>query len=219
MAVLTFRYRLYPTRAQEVKLFEWLESLRLLYNFALAERRDAYNTQKRTIAVYEQKRSLPDLKKRFLRYTDIHSQVLQDTLFRLDKAFKRFFAGSGYPRFKGDGRFRSFTYPQATAFCVLPCGKKIRLGRIGNVKITFHRPLNGVPKTATVTHYRSGKWYVSIRCEVPDVLVRDASLTGFDLGLKNYLTSSNGAVTKPLKALRSSEQRLQSEQRRLSRKK
>lgn len=219
MAVITFKYRLYPTRTQEAKLSEWLESLRLLYNFALAERRDAYKAQKRSVSVYKQKRSLPDLKKRFVRYADIHSQVVQDALFRLDRAFKRFFVGSGYPRFKGEGRFRSFTYPQATAFRVLSCGKRVRLARIGNVKMRYHRPIKGTPKTATITHYRSGKWYVSICCEVPNVPVRDAPLTGFDLGLRNYLTSSDGTVTKPLRALKGTERKLRREQKRLSRKK
>ncbi|MGH3086480.1 MAG: RNA-guided endonuclease InsQ/TnpB family protein, partial [Rubrobacteraceae bacterium] len=116
---LSYRYRLYPTASQEAKLEEWLESLRLLYNFALAERRDAREAEKRSVSVYQQKRSLPSLKQRFERYAGIHSQVLQDALFRLDKAFKRFFEGSGYPRFKAKERYRSFTYPQAPAFRVL----------------------------------------------------------------------------------------------------
>jgi putative transposase len=118
MVTFAYRYRLYPTRTQEAKLSGWLESLRLVYNFALAERREAYKTEKRSLSVYEQKRALPDLKKRFSRYAGINSQVLQDTLFRLVRAFRRFFARGGYPRFKGEGRYRSFTYPQATAFQV-----------------------------------------------------------------------------------------------------
>ncbi len=102
---LTYRYRLYPTSSQKSKMEEWLESLRQLYNFALTERRDTYKAQERSISVYEQKRALPKLKKRSKRYASIHSQVLQDVLFRLDKAFGRFFAGGGYPRFKACGRY------------------------------------------------------------------------------------------------------------------
>jgi putative transposase len=198
---------------------EWLESLRLLYNFALAERRDTYKAQARSVSVYQQKRDLPKLKQRFERYAGIHSQVLQDALFRLDKAFKRFFAGGGYPRFKARERYRSFTYPQAPAFQVLEGGKKIRLSGIGNVPIRCHRSLEGKPKTATVTRYPSGKWYVCISCEVADVPIRDAPLSGFDLGLKNYLTSSDGTTTEPLRALKQGEKKLKREQRKLSRKK
>ncbi len=214
---LTFRYRLYPTKTQEARLNEWLESLRPLYNFALAERRDTYREEKRSVSVYEQKRALPNLKRRFSRYAGVHSQVLQDALFRLDKAFKRFFEGKGYPRFKVRERYRSFTYPQSDAFRILEGGKKIRFSKTGNVKLRYHRPLEGTPKTATVTRYPSGKWYVSICCELPDVPVEDASLTGFDLGLTNYLTSSDGKVTKPLKGLEEAERKLRKEQRRLCR--
>jgi putative transposase len=220
MATFAYRYRLYPTRTQEAKLSGWLESLRLVYNFALAERREAYKTEKRSLCVYEQKRALPDLKKRFSRYTGINSQVLQDTLFRLDRAFRRFFAGGGHPRFKGEDRYRSFTYPQATAFRISGKGNKIRLSSIGHVRSRYHRPLEGTPKTATVTRYPSGRWYVCISCRVPDVPAReDASLTGFDLGLTNFLTSSDGMITRPLRSLKRAERRLQREQRRLSRKK
>lgn len=220
MVTFAYRYRLYPTRVQEAKLSGWLESLRLVYNFALAERRDAYKTEKRSVSVYEQKRALPDLKKRFSRYAGMNTQVLQDTLFRLDRAFRRFFAGGGYPRFKGEGRYRSFTYPQATAFRVSDNGNKVRLSGIGYVRIRHHRPLEGTPKTATVTRYPSGKWYVCISCEVPDVPVREnASLTGFDLGLTNFLTSSDGTITGPLRSLKRAEKKLRQEQRKLSRKK
>jgi hypothetical protein len=75
MVTFAYRYRLYPTRTQEVKLCGWLESLRLVYNFALAERREAYKTEKRSLSVYEQKRALPDLKKRFSRYAGINSDA------------------------------------------------------------------------------------------------------------------------------------------------
>lgn len=219
MSILTYRYRLYPREAQETRLREWLESLRLLYNFALAERRDAYQSERRAVSAYEQNRALPNLKRRFSRYAEIHSQVLQDAHFRLDKAFARFFKGGGYPRFKGESRYRSFTYPQATAFRILPGSKKIRLSGIGQVPIRYHRPLAGTLKTATIVCYPSGKWYVCISCEVLDVPIRDASLTGFDLGLKNYLTSSDGAVAEPLRALKNAKKKLRREQRRLSRRK
>lgn len=198
---------------------KWLESLRLLYNFALTERRDAYKAEKRSVSVYEQKRGLPELRKKFESYAKIHSQVLQDALFRLDKAFKRFFAGCGYPRFKARERYRSFTYPQSPAFGILEGAKKVRLSGIGNVRLRYHRALSGVPKTATVIRYPSGKWYVCICCEAADVPVRDAPLTGFDLGLASYLVSSDGMVTKPLRALKRREKKLKREQRRLSRKK
>ena len=193
---------------------------------ALAERRDEWRHKGCSVSGTRQQAALPHLKSRNPELKTVHSQVLQDVIVRLDRAFAAFFrrvreGGSkpGYPRFRGEGRYRSFTYPQATAFRILDGEKKIRLGKLGNVRLRYHRPLEGVPKTAIVTRYPSGKWYVCICCEFPDVPVKDAPTTGFDLGLNDYLTSSDGTVAKPLKALRNSEKKLKWEQRRLSRKK
>jgi putative transposase len=226
MITLAYRYRLYPTSRQEEQMNGWLESLRWLYNTALAERRDEWRYKGRYVSGDRQRAALPRPKQRKREFGTIHSQVLQDVIFRLDRAFAAFFRRvreggykPGYPRFRSEGRYRSFTYPQATAFRILASEKKIRLGRLGNVRLRYHRPLEGVPRTATVIRYPSGKWFVCICCEFPDVPVETAPLTGFDLGLNNYLTSSDGAVTKPLKALRKSEKKLRREQRRLSRKK
>lgn len=152
--------------------------------------------------------------------------MLQNAIFRVDKAFVAFFrriskrhSKPGYPRYKSHSRYRSFTYPQATAFRVLDGQNRIRLGKLGNIKLRYHRPLQGVPKTATIVRYPSGKWYVCICCEMPHAQITNATLTGFDMGLGNYLVSSEGAVTKPLRALRKSENKLRREQRKLSRKK
>lgn len=220
MVFLTYRHRLYPNERQQRKMNGWLKSLRLLYNSSLAERRDAYRSEGRSVSVYQQVSALPALKRVHPRYADIHSQVLQNALMRLEGSFRRFFKGSGYPRFKGADRYRSFTYPQNTGFHVQEDGKKIKLSRMGNVRMRRHRKIEGLPKTATVIRYPSGKWYVLICCELPDAQVEEGQpMTGFDLGLTNYLTSSGGAVTKPLRALKNAEKALRREQRRLSRKK
>jgi len=226
MPALTYRYRLYPTSAQEEKMYGWLQSLRWLYNTALAQRRAAWRLERRSINVNQQCAALPRLKKRKPDLAAVHSQVLQNAVFRVDKAFVAFFRRTsegpykpGYPRYKSQNRYRSFTYPQATAFRILDNQNRIRLGKLGNIKLRYHRLLEGVPKTATVIRYPSGKWYVCICCEMPRVQINNATSTGFDLGLSNYLVSSEGAVTKPLRALRQSEKKLRREQRKLSRKK
>ncbi len=133
----SFKFRLYPTKKQEQKLFWTLTRCRELYNAALTERRDAYHfhvrqhpnyydeptrqhrTSELTVNYYEQKGDLPEIKADLREeYQDIHSQILQDVLLRLEKAFKAFFRRCkngeepGYPRFKGRNRYDSFTYPQ-----------------------------------------------------------------------------------------------------------
>src|SRR5438067_65388 len=133
-----FKYRLYPNRAQEQALQETLERLRELYNAALQERKDAYKLQKKSITYNQQANQLPDIKEIRPEYTNIHSQVLQDTLRRVDKAMQAFFrrvkAGekAGYPRFKSFNRFGSFTYPQAGYS--LAHDNRVCLSKIGSIK-------------------------------------------------------------------------------------
>jgi len=113
-----FKYRLYPNKRQAEKLRWTLDRARELYNAALQERRDAWQMCKVSINYNQQAAQLPDIKEIRPEYNDIHSQVLQDVLRRVKKAYDNFFRHvkegktPGYPRFQGYGRYDSFTYPQ-----------------------------------------------------------------------------------------------------------
>ena len=87
----SFKYRLYPTRKQAETLQWTLDRTRELYNAALQERRDAYKMAGKSINYYDQANQLPEMKDIREEYKDIHSQVLQDVLRRVDKAMKAFF--------------------------------------------------------------------------------------------------------------------------------
>lgn len=91
MARKAFKYRIYPNKEQEQKLFWTLARCRELYNAALTERKEAYRMAGKSISYYEQKRDLPDIKVLQPEYKAIHSQVLQDVLLRLEGAYKHFF--------------------------------------------------------------------------------------------------------------------------------
>src|SRR6266566_8409839 len=113
-----YKYRLYPT-CKQANTLQWvLDRCRELYNAALQERRDAYRLVGKSMTYYDQANQLPDIKQIREEYQDIHSQVLQDALRRVDKAMKAFFRRCkngetpGYPRFQGYDRYDSFTYPQ-----------------------------------------------------------------------------------------------------------
>ncbi|AYJ73996.1 putative transposase [Thermus phage phiLo] len=153
-----FKYRLYPTKPQVKDLERILELCRQLYNAALQERRDAYKKAKKTISACEQNNYLPEIRAEIPEYNRIHSQVLQDVIKRVDLAFKGFFrrvkarGKAGYHRFKGKGRYDSFTFPQAgtTGAKLQKDGKRVLIYGIGSVKIKLHRPLEGRVKTATI---------------------------------------------------------------------
>jgi putative transposase len=120
----SFQFRIYPTKKQEVALDRPLSTCRHLYNDSLAERKRQAerNRMKQSFSVfpwgypewidyYEQKRDLTATKTQ--QQKEIHSQILQDVIKRVDRSFKNFFKGAGYPRFQGRNRYNSFTYPQS----------------------------------------------------------------------------------------------------------
>jgi putative transposase len=148
-----FKYRLYPTPKQEQHLLFVLRRCRNLYNSALEERKAFYQMRRTSLGYSAQAAELADIKAAYSAYQDISSQVLQDVLRRLDKAFAAFFRRlrngeqPGYPRFQGQGRYDSFTYPQS-GFAL--AGNVLTLSKIGDVKVRLHRPMVGQVQTCTI---------------------------------------------------------------------
>lgn len=87
----SYKFRLFPSRSQTKKLQATLDVCRELYNAALQERREAWNLRRKSITYIEQQNVLPEIKAIREDVAGVHSQVLQDVLRRLDKAFKSFF--------------------------------------------------------------------------------------------------------------------------------
>lgn len=223
-----FKYRLYPTKPQIKDLERTLELCRQLYNVALQERRDAYKKAKKTISAYDQNNYLPEIRAEIPEYKHVHSQVLQDVIKRVDLAFNGFFRRlkerrkAGYPRFKGKGRYDSFTFPQAgtTGVKLQKDGKRVLIHGIGSVKIKLHRPLEGKIKTATIK--REGKhWYIVFVCEVnPKPLPPSDKQIGIDLGTNPYfLVTSEGEKVEAPKYYQKAQKKLVKVQKELSRKK
>jgi putative transposase len=205
-----------------------LTTCRRLYNYALAERKrqSELNELERSFGVcpwgkpewlnyYDQANSLSGSKTEFQK--EVQSQVLQNVLKRVDRSFKNFFRGFGYPRFQGRDRYNSFTYPQSGF--ELKDGKLV-LSKIGNIKIIQHREIEGKIKTCTIKK-DIDQWYVSfsVEIDIPIVPVEIKTETGIDVGLKSLITMSNGCQIEPPEFLRQSEDKLTHEQKRLSRKK
>jgi putative transposase len=221
----TFKYRLYPTKQQQRLLAHQLEECRWLYNHLLAERRDAWEQRQESLRYYDQAMSLPVLKTERASLVGVHSQVLQNVAVRIDLAFKAFFrrmkAGEtpGYPRFRGKGRYDSLTFPQVPVGCKLDAGtKRLRIASVGQVKIILHRPVEGTPKTATISRSSTGKWYVCFSCECaePAPLPATGQQVGIDVGLKTFATLSDGYEIASPRFFRAEEHALAKAQRRLS---
>ena len=221
----TFKYRLYPNHQQQRLLARQLEECRWLYNDLLAARRDAWEQRQESVRLYDQHATLPALKTARPALAGVQSQVLQNVAVRIDLAFQSFFrrvkAGEkpGYPRFRSHGRYDSITYPQVPVGCKLDAeARRLRLYGVGLVKILLHRPLEGVPKTATISRSSTGKWFVCFSCDCaePAPLPETGQQVGIDVGLKTFATLSTGDAIANPRFFRVEEKALAKAQRRLS---
>ena len=174
---------------------------------------------------YEQQSSqLPRLKKSRPWYATIHSTVLQQNLRRLDSAFKNFFQGKGYPKYKTRQRFRSFHYPPNQ---VIVDGNGIYLPKIGWMRYFQSRKIaNGFTIKGVTVRKKADGWYVILTLEdksIPDTNNKDIeqinSVIGVDLGIKKLLSLSNGETISNPQFEKKLEKRKTLLQRRVSRKK
>jgi putative transposase len=216
----SYKFRIYPSKAQNNKLCQTLDLCCELYNAALQERRDAYTIAKISLNYHSQAIQLPEIKECRSEFGLLHSQILQDTLKRLDKAFAAFFrrvkAGDkpGFPRFRSRSRYTSFTFPQS-GFAIE--SGKIKLSKIGKIKIKLHREMEGKIKTCSISQSPTGKWFacLSVECET-EALPASKENVGIDVGLKAFAVLSTGEAIANPKFFRQAEKQLAKAQKKLS---
>jgi putative transposase len=221
----TYKFKLKPTLEQERQFDTILWRCRTVYNTALEQRKTIYVQRGISVTYYQQKAELPGIKAAMPEYSEVHSQVLQDVVLRVDRAFQAFFrrvqSGEtpGYPRFHGRDRFNSFTYPQYDNGARLDNGLLV-LSKIGRVAVRWSRPIEGTPKTVTLSREADG-WYVSISCA--DVPVQSLEPTGqesgIDLGLESFATLADGTMIHNPRCYRKAERHLKIAQRKVARRK
>lgn len=247
-ALRAYKFRLFPTKPAIRKLERTLEVCRELYNSALDERRTAYRLWKSVytgtayteyddntvvafeyvtgegapkppnINYYTQAAQLGEIKQTRPEFKEVHSQVLQNVLKRVDLAFAAFFrrvtAGQtpGYPRFKGAGNFDSFTFPQLGWSLN---NAKLTLSKIGTVRVKLHREVLGKVKTCTIKREGRDKWFVifSVETTVEVPLPHEGPAVGIDLGLEHFANLSNGEQVDNPRYFRKAQKKLAKAQR------
>ena len=198
MQIKCLKYRVFPTKAQERRLQQTLETCRQVYNSLLNWRKHDYEVLGKSPSWYDQKRGITTWKASHPELSQVHSQVLQDVSVRVDLAFKAFFrrvkAGEtpGFPRVKGDG-YDSFCFP-GTGYAVVNGG--LRLSKITEtnslIKMRLHRPLVGKVKTCCI-HRVGKKWFACFSVEQQDnFLPVSPEVIGLDAGLNSFLALSDG---------------------------
>jgi len=225
----SYKFLIRPTVKQAAALVSMLEDHRELYNAALEHRKGAWQRAGVTILYGDQSADL-----KHIRRADPNGQgrwsfcSQQATLRRLDKAFAAFFrrvkAGDkpGYPRFKGRGWFDTVEWPEDGDGCRWDSQPgdqvRVRFQGVGHVKVNQHRLVRGTVKTVSVK--REGRrWYVILSCDnVPEELLPvTGAVTGIDMGVVSFLTTSEGTHVANPRYLQASRDRLAAAQRVLAR--
>jgi putative transposase len=140
-----YTYRIHPTSEQQQRLTVQFGHARFVYNHYRALREQTYTTEHRNLRYADCTADLVRLKTLLPWLADADSQVLQQSLKNLDRAYQTFFAGrAGYPRFKSKYDRQSIRYPQRFKLC----GTKLYLPKVGWVALTLHRPWRARLRTA-----------------------------------------------------------------------
>jgi putative transposase len=197
-AELTYKFRLYPKKEQEERLLGTLELCRQTYNYFLAQ----WHGKDKIPSRLELQAQLPKIKREKPKLNKVYSKVLQMVLHQLYSnlkalsQLKRIGRKVGRLRFKGKGWYKTFIYNQS-GFKLIKTGKRLdilHLSKIGDIPIRVHREVEGEIKQVIIKRYNSGKWFalVCVEKEV-DVIQREQKrAVGIDVGLKYFLTDSDG---------------------------
>ncbi|MGW5754120.1 RNA-guided endonuclease InsQ/TnpB family protein [Nocardia rhamnosiphila] len=227
---LRYNFRVYPTPGQQVSLAQAFGCARVVFNDALAARREAFENGLPYIPDGELSKRLTEAKKAPERVwlAEVSSVVLQQALADLNTAYRNFFRfltgkrkGSKVspPRFRSrkDNR-QAIRFTRNSRFIVTP-GRKLRLPKIGDVLVRWSRELPSEPTSVTIIKDASGRYFASfvVQAEDQPLPLADAEV-GIDLGLSMFAVLSNGKTIASPRFLRQAERKLGKAQKALSRK-
>lgn len=223
MVLKAFKYRIYPTLKQAVLIDRHIGSCRFLYNLALETKQIAYAGSQSNLSCFDLIKQIPDLKKECEWLIEINSQSLQQSINNLDIAYNKFFKGqANFPKFKSKNKStQSFNIPQS----VFIKNSKLSIPKFREgIKITIHRTFEGKIKQATISKTPTGKYFASILVETTDNITPKKKITventiGIDLGIKDFLISTNGEKLANPRCLKKSISKLKYIQRKYSKRK
>jgi putative transposase len=194
----TYKFRLYPKHEQEEKLLKTLELCRQTYNYFLAQ----WNGKNKIPSKLKLQAQLPEMKINNPELNTVHSKALQMVLYQLYSNLKGLSQSKkngrkvGKLRFKGKGWFKTFCYNQS-GFKLIKTEKRLdllHLSKIGDVPIRIHREVEGTIKQVIIKRHNSGKWfaYISVKKDIPITERKAEKVIGIDVGIRHFLTDSDG---------------------------
>lgn len=213
--IKTYKYKLKLTKPQSQRIDAWIGACRYVYNLALETKINAYQCYGVTLHKFDLLRQLKDLKD-VDWIESVPSGSLQNVIERLDLAYKRFFKGSGFPKWAKKGGYNSILFKEVKTGLggfILP--------KIGLVKIHKDREAKGILKTAIITK-ENNEYYICItaECESKNIYPTDESqVVGIDMGVTYFLVDSDGCFVENPRHTKKYEKKLRVESRSLARKK
>ena len=212
-----YRFRLYPTKEQESFLKQEIGNVRFVYNRLLAIAKEEYEKEKKRWNYYEYKKLLPRLKEEYEFLKLSNSQSLQEAVKHLHRAFLNFFKGlSDFPKFKKRKRTNAVSIPQH--FKIV--GNRVKIPKLKTtLKFKKHREIKGAIKSISIAMTPSGKFYLNVLTQ-RDIapLPKENKAIAIDMGLSDFITTSDNHNLKNPKHFKKLERRLKLSQRRLARK-
>lgn len=221
-----YKFRIYPTKAQEELIRKTFGHCRYVFNYFLRERKDQYEQTGKAPTLYQQSRSLTVLKKELTWLREVDSTALEASLNFLDTAYQNFFRRvrkgekPGYPRFKSKHNHRQSYKSRFSHNNIKVFNNAIQLPKLGLVKCRVSKQVKGRILSATVSQVPSGKYFVALCCADVDIepLPQTGASVGIDMGLKSLAITSDGIEYPNHKYLAKSQKKLAKLQRQLSRK-
>ena len=213
----TYKFRLYPDKEQKVLLHKTFGCARFIYNQILNVRINNYEAKKNHLEI-SNRLTPAKFKDEFTWLKEVDSLALANAQLHVQRAYKNMFESNfGKPKFKSKHARQSYTTNNQKGSIRLS-GNKIKLPKIGYVKVKLHRNILGNIKSCTISMNKSGKYYVSILTNYNFTRKEQVnSVIGIDLGIKEFAILSNGEKVANLKSYRNEEEKIKKLQRTLSR--
>ena len=215
MNIISYKFRLYPTKEQEQYFAQCFGNSRFLWNKMLEDSEKHYKETRKFLNI---KSYLP-YKRWFFDNTD--STLCSNVWKYFRQSYKNFFeSGFGKPKFKSKKSYKDSYTTNNIDNGIRIQGNKIKLPKIGWIKLKVHRKIEGTIKNATISKDNIGNYYISLTCQTSKnfILGKVNSIVGIDLGIKDLYTDSNGNKVENPKYHQKSTKKIKKLQKNLSRK-
>jgi len=216
-----YKFRLYPNKKEEQKLFWTMQQCKFVYNMMLDQLQKQDKPDR-----YSLQNMLPKLKEQFPHLKGVYSKALQHEVYRLFSNLKALSESKkkgrkvGRLRFKSSAGFKTIHYNQS-GFKVISTDtrcNKLHISKVGDIRMRIHRNFEGNIKQVVIKRYGSGRWYANITVEQDLIIQKQPikKLVAMDMGITEFLTDTTGKRFENPKYLVKSLKRLRCRQKRLS---